>query len=129
MLVLILSGDLSGPCTCYFSLTSFEHLMTWVSLMHIDVYQVTPFEITSSLFQCSLLVHKCNVNLFTGSFVRICDSRFNSNFKGICLLNGVKMNVLIAVSTSLIMDSHECMSTCCQFPRARLFSKKSAVCE
>lgn len=27
------------------------------------------------------------------------------------------------------MDSHECMSTCCQFSAARLFSKKSAVCE
>lgn len=65
-LVLTLSGDLLGPCSYYFSLTSFEHLITWVSLLHIDVYQATPFEITSSLFQYGLLVHKCNVKLFTG---------------------------------------------------------------
>lgn len=68
-----------------------------VSLLHIDIFQVTLIEMTSSLSQCSLLVHKCDVKLFTGSFVYNCDSGFSSNPKGICLLNGVKMNVLITV--------------------------------
>lgn len=60
--------DLLGPCSYYIFLTSFEFLMTWVSLLHIDVYQATPTEITSAPFQCSLFVYKCNVKLFTGSF-------------------------------------------------------------
>ena len=34
-----------------------------------------------------------------------------------------------SATTSLIMDSHECMFSCRQFPAARLSSKMSAVCE
>lgn len=79
--------DLYGALLMLHFRTSYKHLMTLPrlsqSVAHWCRLSGTHW-ITSSTFRRGSLVHKCNVKLFTGYFVRNCGNKnFNYKFKGI----------------------------------------------